>query len=334
MTRFRPRIKQTVRTTGLHGRNISSKRKRPMNHTNSCVVLLLVLGVLLIFLFSPGRLGDEELDIFPSYEDILAKSSNSGTSQNRDATDESVANSGGLPNTLAEMNEQIQTSPQDASGAKNPIRIAYVVSLIECTDNHKSGQSSVAGLQDGSIVLRHSIHQNSVRNPASGSKYDYEMYAIIHEKASACAPILEDVGFKVLIKDPPVVKSDIRGDYLRKTIHKEVCCGADEFVKLHAYTIPAPLVVHLDIDFIVKKPMDAVFDAILGGNETSRSMVEREDPTVAWPERIEAAITRDYTSAYPGRKAGFQAGFWIVRPSHTHFEKLVEIIKEGNYVEG
>lgn len=229
-------------------------------------------------------------------------------------------------------------SPQAHAPQPQPhegVKVAHAISLIECTDNHKSGQSSVAGLQDASIVLRHSIHQNSVRNPASGSKYDYEMYAIVHQQAKDCAALLEDAGFKIMIKDPPILASEIRGDYLKKNIQKEYCCGAHEFVKLYAYQIPAPVVVHLDIDFIFRKPMDAVFDLMLGAtDERIRAQVEREDPSAPWPSDIEAMITRDYHSTYPGRKSGFQAGFWVLKPSQKHFDNLIAIIREGNYVGG
>lgn len=221
----------------------------------------------------------------------------------------------------------------DADG--NPIKIAYAISLIECTDNHKSGQTSVAGLQDAAIIMRHSIHENSARNPNSGSRYDYEMYAIVHEQAKACAPILEDAGFKIMIRDQPIQQSEIKGAFLRSTIHREVCCGAAEFVKLYALTIPAPLVVHLDIDFIFRKPMDAVFDVMLGAtDDKTRSMVEREKPSAPWPANVEATITRDYHSGFPGRNSGFQAGFWIIKPSQKHLDNLVEIVREGNYTDG
>ena len=225
------------------------------------------------------------------------------------------------------------TRTQSRSAA--PITVAYAISLIECTDNHKSGHSSIAGLQDASLVLRHSIHQNSVRNPASGSRYDYEMHALVHEQARGCAPLLEDAGFRVAVRPAPVRREDIRGAWLRNNIQKEVCCGSEEFVKLHAYRIDAPLVVHLDIDFVFRKPMDAVFDVMLGdASEETRKSVEREDPTAAWPRDIEAAIVRDHHSAFPGRKSGFQAGFWVLKPSQRHFDNLLEIIREGNYTGG
>lgn len=49
-----------------------------------------------------------------------------------------------------------------------------IVSFIKCGDF----QTHSAGLTDASLVLRHSIHKISVRNPASGSHYDYKMYGI------------------------------------------------------------------------------------------------------------------------------------------------------------
>eukprot|EP00531_Pseudo-nitzschia_arenysensis_P011270 CAMPEP_0116134264 /NCGR_PEP_ID=MMETSP0329-20121206/10552_1 /TAXON_ID=697910 /ORGANISM="Pseudo-nitzschia arenysensis, Strain B593" /LENGTH=214 /DNA_ID=CAMNT_0003628961 /DNA_START=263 /DNA_END=903 /DNA_ORIENTATION=- len=58
----------------------------------------------------------------------------------------------------------------------NNTTVAYAVSLIKCNNNKNS---PTAGLIDGSLVLRHSIHNISVRNPDSGSKYDYKMYAIV-----------------------------------------------------------------------------------------------------------------------------------------------------------
>ncbi|KAL3924612.1 MAG: hypothetical protein SGILL_000941 [Bacillariaceae sp.] len=222
--------------------------------------------------------------------------------------------------------------------------VAYAVSFIECTDHHKSGQSSIAGLIDASLILRHSIHMNSIRNyPASGSHYDYQMYALIHKtKAASCAPALEKAGFTILLVEPPISQSEIQGDYLRKTIKREVCCGADEFIKLYAYTHMKqhPLVVHLDIDFLFRQPLDDVFDAMLEKDDESslsaaKARIEREDPSDPWPSNIEAAITRDYHSSFGmGRKSGFQAGFWVLKPSQTHFDKLMDIIREGNYTEG
>ena len=95
--------------------------------------------------------------------------------------------------------------------------VAYAVSFIKCGDF----QTHSAGLTDASLVLRHSIHKISSRNPASGSKYDYKMYAIVHRQAEECSEVLRSTGFEVLIVDPPVKQEDIQGEHLRKNIHKE-----------------------------------------------------------------------------------------------------------------
>ncbi|CAN0524351.1 unnamed protein product, partial [Scytosiphon promiscuus] len=42
------------------------------------------------------------------------------------------------------------------------------------------------------------------------------------------------------------------------------CCGADEFIKLHAYTLMEfHRVVHLDVDTLVLHPLDQ----LMGGQE-------------------------------------------------------------------
>lgn len=219
---------------------------------------------------------------------------------------------------------------------KSRPRIGYAVSLIKCGDH----QTTPAGLIDAAIVLRHSVHMNSVRNPDSNSKYDYNMYAIVHRQAETCSSVLEKVGFQVIVTDPPIVASEIRGDFLKRSIHREWCCGADEFVKLYAYSkIPEPIIVHVDMDFALLKPMDELFDAMLYDSESpegqaARTQISLEDPSKSLPDRIDAFFTLDWPQVMPGRKAGFQAGFMVVRRDPTVVDELVEIIREGNYTEG
>ena len=252
--------------------------------------------------------------------------------------------------------------PNNQNNNNKPIQIAYAISLIRCSDF----QSSTSGLLDAATILRHSVHNTSIRNPKSGSKYDYKLYAIVHTKAKDCSHILSDLGYEVILKDSPVDISEIKGEYLRKNVHKEWCCGADEFVKLYAYTINQhPIVVHTDIDFMYYQPMDDVFDAMLEpydstGGTTARSRIEMEYPEKVKPNNIQAYLTRDYHQVIPGRKAGkslietvlgqtindtpyplfssftpaFQAGFIILKPSMDVFNEYLDIIREGNYVGG
>eukprot|EP00560_Eucampia_antarctica_P001940 CAMPEP_0197833114 /NCGR_PEP_ID=MMETSP1437-20131217/17796_1 /TAXON_ID=49252 ORGANISM="Eucampia antarctica, Strain CCMP1452" /NCGR_SAMPLE_ID=MMETSP1437 /ASSEMBLY_ACC=CAM_ASM_001096 /LENGTH=905 /DNA_ID=CAMNT_0043436955 /DNA_START=312 /DNA_END=3029 /DNA_ORIENTATION=- len=218
-----------------------------------------------------------------------------------------------------------------------PVTIAYAVSFIMC-DNF---QSNSAGLVDASLVMRHSIHKISVRNPDSGSKYDYKMYAIVHRQAEACSKALQAAGFEIMVVDNPVQTKEIRGDFLRRTIHREFCCGVDEFIKLYAYNkIPEEIFVHVDIDFAFYKPMDNLFDAMLYDKDSeegkrARSLIERERVTDAWPDRIDAFITRDWHQVAPNKfPPGYQAGFAVGRRNPEAFNEIIEIIKEGNYTDG
>jgi len=222
------------------------------------------------------------------------------------------------------------------SNNDKPIQIAYAISLIRCSDF----QSSTSGLLDAATILRHSIHETSIRNPKSGSKYDYKLYAIVHMKAKDCSHILSDLGYEVILKDSPVNIADIKGEYLRKNVHKEWCCGADEFIKLYAYTINQhTIVVHTDIDFMYYQPMDDVYDAMLLPSDSvegkiSRTKIEMEYPNKEIPNNIQAYLTRDYHQVIPGRKAAFQAGFIILKPSMDVFNEYLDTIREGNYVGG
>ena len=185
--------------------------------------------------------------------------------------------------------------------------IAYAISLIKCSDK----QTNTPGLLDAALILRHSIHNTSIRNPHSGSKYDYKLYVIAHAtNAVQCAHSLSDIGYEVLLKHPPINSSDIRGEYLRKNIHREWCCGEHEFIKLYAYTITNhPIVVHTDIDFMFHQPMDELFDAMLYPHDSdmgkkAREKIVMEYPMKVMPENIEGYLTRDYHQVIPGRKAG------------------------------
>jgi len=214
--------------------------------------------------------------------------------------------------------------------------VAYAVSFVKCGDF----QTKSASLNDASIVMRHSIHQISRRNPKSNSKYDYKMYAIVHRQAEQCSQVLKKVGFEVIVVDPPVQQKEIRGEHLRKFIHKEWCCGSDEFVKLYAYTLPHEIIVHVDIDFAFYKPMDNLFDAILYDKDSregkeAREKIELERQTDALPDQIGAFITRDWGQVAPGKfPPGYQAGFLVARRDPTVLDELIEVIKEGNYTNG
>lgn len=127
------------------------------------------------------------------------------------------------------LKHEVPANPIHAQG--EPMKVAYAVSFIKCGDF----QTHAAGLVDASLVLRHSIHKISSRNPESGSKYDYKMYAIVHKQAEECSGQIRNMGFEVVVVDQPIDRSEIKGDYLRKHIQREWCCGESEFIKYVSY---------------------------------------------------------------------------------------------------
>ena len=204
--------------------------------------------------------------------------------------------------------------------------IAYAISLIKCGDH----QSNAAGMTDATLVLRHSIHKMH-----ENSRYNYKMYAIVHRQAVECTDLLAQAGLEVVVRDPPLEVSEIRGEYLRKHIRREWCCGADEFVKLYAYSLPEPIVVHMDVDFVLNRPMDELFDVMFNPASESKNQIQLERPTDPWPTQVDAFLTKDWGQSVPGaRPPGYQAGFLVARTNPKILDELVEIIREGNYIGG
>jgi hypothetical protein len=236
--------------------------------------------------------------------------------------------------------------------------IGYAITVSGCPKNNGSRGDFGAGIIDGAAVLKHSIHLNSIRadttatatgstsdSSRSRSKYDYQMYALVHPTAEHCARSqLQPLGYTILIRDTPVPLQDIQGDYLRERVPNNGCCGDKEFVKLHAYTlVEHPVVVHLDLDTLVMKPMDDIFDLMIDGtigatnnnNNEKKIDVAFNDPidtTSTQQQGINAFFTRDYNMANHGMKhVGVQGGFLVLRPDIKVYEEFQEIIRLGDF---
>lgn len=209
--------------------------------------------------------------------------------------------------------------------------IGYAISLTSC--------SETPSLVDGAAILAHSIRLSSSR-VNKNSKYDYKLYAIVHESAASCRPMLEKLGYETMEVDVPVPVSEIKGDFLRNRVPKNGCCGELEYIKLWAYTmVQHPFIVHLDVDTIVLKPLDELFDAALATDTTGMK------DSVMWPREfhdansnkgksIDAFFTRDYNMRKASRgPVGVQGGFIVIRPSMQTFQDFKDIIQEGHYTE-
>jgi hypothetical protein len=255
--------------------------------------------------------------------------------------------------TIMELKDSMDETVTSSENV--PIIIAHVVSLITC-----SQATRVKGFLDALILLRHSIHRNSVHSETyraaraiseqshqPSSSYSYQMFAIVREDDSGCMehlPLLERLGYIPLVRPIPINVSAITtNDWYRNHVQYENCCGPAEFVKLYAYQlIEYPIVVHWDLDVAILSPMDDLFDAMLYDKDSVRGRHARHQLQIQkgvgqhqLPDRIDAYFTRDVTSSNPWEPIrAVQGGFVVVRPSLDHFRRYIDFIMQANYTPG
>ena len=125
--------------------------------------------------------------------------------------------------------------------------------------------------------------------------------------------------------------------YIRITQQYNLCC-CQPVIAYHLTN--HPIVVHWDMDVAILQPLDDLYDAMLypathPRGLAARNRIERQHPDEPWPEKIDAFLTRDITSAKPWEKiTAVQGGFLMARPDKSVFNKYIEFIKEGNYTKG
>eukprot|EP00566_Odontella_aurita_P020694 CAMPEP_0113527382 /NCGR_PEP_ID=MMETSP0015_2-20120614/1265_1 /TAXON_ID=2838 /ORGANISM="Odontella" /LENGTH=360 /DNA_ID=CAMNT_0000425811 /DNA_START=257 /DNA_END=1340 /DNA_ORIENTATION=- /assembly_acc=CAM_ASM_000160 len=219
------------------------------------------------------------------------------------------------------------TNQKEVSKAK--ATIAYAVSVTGCA-------AASDNLVQGAAVLGHSVRLSSIENPSSGSKYNYHLIAFVHPQAKACSHLFEKLGYEVLIRETPINVSDIRNEVYRADIAKQSCCGEKEFIKLYSYTLTDyPVVVHLDLDSVVLKPFDDLFDSMIDGPSAPARKRIPVMPGSPMPDAVHAFFTRDYNMVNLGHKhPGMQGGFLVVKPNTEYFEEYRELILEGNFKAG
>jgi hypothetical protein len=265
----------------------------------------------------------------------------------------------GLPGDAVSPSHVGQAPPRNKDGA--PV-IPFVVSLTACGEDP---------FMEGAAVLKYSIHLASIHGNLGG-RYDYKMYAVYHPDAAECAKDLVSLGFELIERAVPVKVEEIEGEYLRSRIEKNGCCGAKELIKLEALTFTQyPIVVHLDMDFILLSPLDALFDAML--DETGDLSKYKQSLNVMWPnqtlpKKINAFFTRDCKSScgvecsiqvtrgvylgfaddyalfsflrwccevntvgYTRKIKPVQGGFLVLRPDLQVYREIVNIVKKGDF---
>jgi hypothetical protein len=237
-----------------------------------------------------------------------------------------ASNITGYPDRASDQSTRAHTGSQRTAKAV----IAYAVSITACKDPKD--------VTDGAAVLKHSIHLSSIRNPNSTSKYDYRLIAFIHPNATLCGSILERLGYQVDIRETPVDVTQIKNNSdMVSRVTKSGCCGEKEFLKLYSFTLlDYPVVVHLDLDTAILRPLDDLFDVmLLPANATKHIPAAMWTPTVTHP--VNAFFSRDYPMINPGRqvkKIGMQGGFFVVRPDQRFFDEFCSIIMSGQFYPG
>jgi hypothetical protein len=217
--------------------------------------------------------------------------------------------------------------------------VAYVVTITGC-DTHE-GQVDQFMSVDGAAVLAYSIHQNSVHGP-KGGRYDYHLYAFHHPDASSCAKPLEQLGYIVQERDTPVAIAEIRNLQFQQHIQKWGCCGEKELIKFEAFTLMQyPIVVLLDLDTLILKPLDRLFDFLLD----TKQLPEPDDlmyvhkpaafgrnTNVTIPSHLDMLFTIDYATVDADMDIKpVQGGFNILRPNVTVRNEILDIVREGDY---
>ena len=120
-------------------------------------------------------------------------------------------------------------------------RIAYAITVT------KDGP-----FLDGALVLGHAVKKTH----DSSSKYVADLVAFVAPHVVTARPILEAYGWRILERGLPVELSEIKNTAYAEKMKSSGCCGADEFLKLWAYSLTEyHRVVHLDMDSIVFKNM-------------------------------------------------------------------------------
>lgn len=168
----------------------------PLNKMRTYVTLIIFLSILLV--------------IFTNYASITYYSS--------------------LPSLNPSLNS-LQTVPQISTESKksstlltvsnpNLSTVTYTISLTSCSSSPTlKHDSSLIGLIDGSLILRHSILTHSPTPP--------NFIAFVHTTAkdTPCHLELERGGWECKVVDTPLKVSDIKTDNIRRNIEKNGCCG-------------------------------------------------------------------------------------------------------------
>lgn len=246
--------------------------------------------------------------------------------------------------------------------ADNRITVAYILPIFTCyplsgqlNQHGVSDPSSDREFMDAALMLQASVHVNSVRNPRSGSSYDYEMVALVHRGVESCAggsnrtALLERIGYRVEVVREPIHAGNIMNDYLKHHAPRNNGgrAGMREMIRLYAFKmIEYRITVLVESTTFFLHPADAIFDTLLNGPrghewaESHPNHIVRDtfypNGTIVTAERLPTELdimfTRDYSSMSQNSwTTGVSLAFVPIRPSITTFRKLVNRYQSTEY---
>ena len=245
--------------------------------------------------------------------------------------------SGGLKGTLLVHNNnknnhkppfsRQERQHKDPDSKNKPTKVAFAVTVTGCGSDP---------ITEGAAVLKHSIHRASLHGTLGG-RYDYDMIALYHPSAWSCTAPLAELGYTLMERNVFVRVEDIQGEFLRTHIAQNGCCGEKELIKLEAFCLTEyPIVVHLDLDVLVLKPLDEILDWMI----LAPQQQPPKSDAVMWPDRpwptqpIQAMFTMDYNMVGPDLKyKPVQGGFLVLRPNQTVYEEFRDIVRQGDFRE-
>ncbi len=205
-----------------------------------------------------------------------------------------------LPDT--QMNaahiDESKTSSDATGEGGGKRKIAYAITVTK--DGH---------FVDGALVLGYAAHKYHDAARGFPSRFEVDLVAFVTPEVVTSRPILEANGWHVLEKGLPVPLDEIQNkDYATKVANSG-CCGADEFLKLWAFTLTDyHRVTHLDMDSIIFQNMDEIYN------------IDKE-----------ILFTGDYNMKGGSPVVPAQGGFLVIRPSIETFREFQNIIRKGDH---
>lgn len=231
-----------------------------------CVVTYTAVSFIFIFMFIPYHITATPIDLSAIKNSIENKDVSELLSNNKGHGKISDTDMAAILNRNFEKGEQDDNSSQkDAklrgeaeqgtSAAQGEKRIngkrvvAYAITVT------KDGP-----FVDGALVLGYAAKRVHDSKKGFDSPYEADLVAFVTKSVVTSRPILEKFGWKVIEKSVPVALHEIENQEYAEKMKNSGCCGADEFLKLWAYTLTEyHRVVHLDMDSIIYKSMDDLY---------------------------------------------------------------------------